>query len=283
MEHPANNQVLKAHRFKFLHERPGCFVIPNAWNGGTAKILDDMGFEAIATTSAGLAFSLGRPDGSGRISLEENLANAKEIVHAAALPVSCDLENGYSHTAAGIAQTIASAAKAGVTGGSIEDATGIAGSPIFDLKQAAERVQVAVEAARKFHFPFLITARAENFLYGKNDLKDTIRRLQHFQDAGADVLFAPGLTRREDIRSVIKEVDRPLNVIMGLGGADISLEELSAMGVKRVSVGSALCRAAFGAFIEAAKEINAHGSFNFGEKAVSYKELNTIFSVYKYN
>jgi len=277
MENSSASQLAKAQLFKSLHERPGCFVIPNAWNGGTAKLLTAMGFEAIATTSAGLAFSLGRRDGAGDITLEENLANAREIALASSLPVSCDFENGYSNSADGIAQSIALAARAGVVGASIEDATGNAENPIYELKQATERVRVAVEAAGKLPFPFLITARAENFLHGRPDLKDTIRRLQHFQEAGAQVLFAPGLRQKQDIALVVKEVNRPLNVIMGFGNASLTVNELSDIGVRRISVGSALSRAAFGAFIHAAKEIKANGTFTFAENTISYQELNGMF------
>ncbi|MDB5155234.1 MAG: 2-methylisocitrate lyase [Mucilaginibacter sp.] len=277
MENTIISQADKTKLFKSLHERPGCFVIPNSWNGGTAKILTDMGFEALATTSAGLAFSLGRSDSAGKVTLQEVLANAREIISASPLPLSCDLESGYSISAAGIGKTIALAAEAGLVGGSIEDATGLANDPVYELGEATERVSVAVEAARKLPFPFLITARAENFLYNRPDLKDTINRLQHYQEAGADVLFAPGLKNKQDIESVLKEIDRPLNVIMGLGGTDLTVKELSAMGVKRISVGSALCRAAFGAFISAAKEIKTKGTFHFADNSISYKELNGMF------
>jgi 2-methylisocitrate lyase-like PEP mutase family enzyme len=277
MENHAISQSDKAQLFRSLHERPGCFVIPNPWNSGTAKILTDMGFEALATTSAGLAFSLGKSDSTGKVTLQEVLANAREIISASPLPLSCDLESGYSISADGIAETIALAAEAGLVGGSIEDATGIASNPVYELSEATERIKVAVEAARKLPFPFLITGRAENFLYNRLDLKDTIKRLQHFQEAGADVLFAPGLKNKQDIESVLKEIDRPLNVIMGLGGTDLTVDELSAMGVKRISIGSSLSRAAFGAFISAAKEIKTKGTFHFADNAISYGELNGMF------
>ncbi|HEY4150470.1 MAG TPA: isocitrate lyase/phosphoenolpyruvate mutase family protein [Chitinophagaceae bacterium] len=277
MANPIQSQSHKTKLFKSLHERPGCFVIPNAWNAGSAKILTAMGFEAIATTSGGLAFSLGLRDGTRDVTREDNLANAKEIVSATALPVSCDFENGYSHSAAGLAQSIELAAETGLAGASIEDATGTAGSPIYELKEATERVRAAVEAANKLPFPFLITARAENFLHGRNDLKDTIKRLQHFEEAGAHVLFAPGLKSKEDILTVLKEIHRPLNVIMGFAGAGLAVAELADMGVKRISVGSALCRAAFGSFIQAAREIKEKGTFQFAESTISYKEISNMF------
>ncbi len=271
------SQSDKAQLFKSLHERPGCFVIPNPWDAGTAKILAAMGFEALATTSAGLAFSLAKSDSSGSVTLQEVLDNAKEIIAATHLPVSADLESGYSVSAEGIAKTIALAAEAGLVAGSIEDATGIANAPIYELAEATERIRVAVEAARKLSFPFLITGRAENFLYGRTDLKDTIKRLQHFQEAGADVLFAPGLRHKQDIESVLKEIDRPLNVIMGLAGTDLTVDDLFAMGVKRISLGSSLSRAAFRAFISAAKEIKTKGTFQFANSAIPYKDLNGMF------
>jgi len=277
MENPIVSQSDKAQLFKSLHERPGCFVIPNPWDAGTAKILAAMGFEALATTSAGLAFSLAKSDSSGSVTLPEVIANAKEIIAATHLPVSADLESGYSVSAEGIAKTIALAAEAGLIAGSIEDATGNSNSPVYELTEATERVRVAVEAARKLPFPFLITGRAENFLYGRTDLKDTIKRLQHFQEAGADVLFAPGLKLKQDIESVLKEIDHPLNVLMGSGGTDLTVDDLSAMGVKRISLGSSLSRAAFGAFISAAKEIKTKGTFQFADSAIPYKDLNGMF------
>ncbi len=220
---------------------------------------------------------MGLRDGTRDVPREDKLANAKEIVSATALPDSSDFENGYSHSAAGLAQSIELAAQAGLAGASIEDATGTAGSPIYELKEATERVRAAVEAANKLPFPFLITARAENFLHGRNDLKDTIKRLQHFEEVGAHVLFAPGLKSKEDILTVLKEIHRPLNVIMGFAGASLTVAELADMGVKRISVGSALCRAAFGSFIQAAKEIKEKGTFQFAESTISYKEISNMF------
>jgi len=269
-------QSEKAKLFKSLHERPGCFVIPNPWDAGTAKILATMGYEALATTSAGLAFSLGQPDG-GNITLQQVLANAKEITSATNLPVSCDLENGYSHLLDGIAQTIKLAAEAGLVAGSIEDASGDASNPIYEIDEAADRLRAAVEAADALSFPFIVTGRAENYLHGKPDLKDTIKRLQRFQEAGAHVLFAPGLKTKQEITTVLSEIDRPLNVIMGIAGFEPTIAELATMGVKRISVGSALSRAAFGAFINAAKEIKEQGTFQFAANAVAYKDLNMMF------
>jgi 2-methylisocitrate lyase-like PEP mutase family enzyme len=273
------SQEQKARAFQALHARPGCFVIPNAWDAGTTRLLTGLGFEAIGTTSAGLAFSLGRRDGEAGISRDETLANARTIVAATHLPVSADLENGFDHRPEGVAQTIRLAAGVGLVSGLIEDATGTPAEPIFDFGLAVERVRAAVDAARGLPFPFLVTARAENFLYGRPDLGDTIRRLQAFQDAGADVLYAPGLRSREDIATVVRSIDRPLNVVMGLKGVTLSVPELAAIGVKRVSLVSSLSRAALGAFLRAAREVSEHGSFSFTRDAVPFAELNEMLRV----
>ena len=273
------SQEQKGRVFQALHERPGCFVIPNSWDIGTTRLLTSLGFEAIGTTSAGLAFSLGRRDGEGAISRDEVLANARAIVAATHLPVSGDLENCFDQRPEGVAETIKLAAEVGLVSGLIEDDTGTPATPIYDLELAVERVRAAVESARGLPFPFLVTARAENFLYGRPDLNDTIRRLQAFQDVGADVLYAPGLRSREDISTVVRSIDRPLNVVMGLKGVTLSIPELAEIGVKRVSLGSALNRAALGGFLRAAREIREHGSFSFTEDAISFDELNEMFSV----
>ena len=210
----AMSQSEKGAAFQALHARAGCFVIPNPWDVGTARLLAGLGFEALATTSAGCAFALGRPDGA--VTRDEALANARAIVEACDLPVSADLEGGYGDAPEEAAETIRMAAGTGLVGGSIEDATGRGDHPIYDFDLAVERVRAAVEAARGLPFPFTLTARAENFLCGRPDLADTIRRLQAFQDAGADVLYAPGLRSREDIASVVRALDRPVNVVMGL-------------------------------------------------------------------
>jgi 2-methylisocitrate lyase-like PEP mutase family enzyme len=270
------SQEQKARAFQALHACPGCFVIPNAWDAGTTRLLTGLGFEAIGTTSAGLAFSLGRSDGEARISRDETLANARAIVAATDLPVSADLENGFDRRPEGVAQTIRLAADAGLVSGLIEDATGTPDDPIFDFGLAVERVRAAVEAARALPFPFLVTARAENFLYGRPDLDDTIRRLQAFQEAGADVLYAPGLRTREDIATVVRSIDRPLNVVMGLAGVKLSVPELAAIGVKRVSLGSSLSRAALGAFLRAAREVRENGTFDFTRDAAPYAEVNGL-------
>lgn len=270
-------QAEKAKAFRALHERPGAFVIPNPWDAGSAILLAELGFEALATTSAGLAFALGRPDAEGALSRDEILDNARAIVGATGLPVSADLENGFGDDPANCAETIRRAAQAGLVGGSIEDATGRAGDPIYEFDFAVERVRAAAAAARALPFPFMLTARAENHLFGRPDLGDTIRRLQAFQEAGADVLYAPGLRSREDIAAVVRAVDRPVNVIMGLQGVRLGVAELSAIGVKRISVGSALARAAWGGFLAAAREMKEHGTFGFAGQAMPYADLNARF------
>jgi 2-methylisocitrate lyase-like PEP mutase family enzyme len=273
-----NLQVTRAEIFKTLHERPGVFAIPNPWDAGSAKMLANLGFEALATTSAGLAFSLGKPDGARAISREESLRNARTIVDATNLPVSADLENGYGDEPETCAETIRLAAAVGLVGGSIEDATGRIEDPIYPLDLSVERIRAAVKAARELSFPFMLTARAENFLHGRHDLKDTIRRLEAFADAGADVLYAPGLKTREEIMAVVKAVTpKPVNVVMGLVGVNLSLNELADIGVKRVSLGSTLARAAYGAFLEAAEEIHRQGTFTFAQGVVPFVKINAMF------
>ncbi len=259
-------QLAKFEAFKALHQGSDLFVMPNPWNAGTARILTALGFEALATTSAGYAFAVGRRDSSGGISREEILANAREIVEATPLPVSADLEGGFGHAPSDCAQTVRMAASIGLVGGSIEDATGDAHDPIYEFNHAVDRVTAACEAAQGE--PFVLTARAENFLYKRPDLDDTIRRLQAFAEAGADVLYAPGLPNLDAIRQVCDEVDKPVNVVMGLMGAPFSVEELHAAGVKRVSVGGSFARAALGAFMRAAQEVKEKGTFTYAADAI---------------
>jgi len=265
----------KYEAFRALHERPGIFVIPNPWNAGSARILTAMGFEALATTSAGFAFSIGRADLSADLTREALLGNAKEIVDATDLPVSADMQDGFGRVPDACAETVRLAAGVGLAGGSIEDATGDDKDPIYEFALSVERVAAAAESARKHRF--YLTARAENFLHGRADLKDTVRRLQAFAEAGADVLYAPGLPNLEAIREVCAAVaPKPVNVLMGLRGATYSVEELAATGAKRISVGGALARAALGAFIRAAREIKDKGTFTFAADAAPHPELNAI-------
>lgn len=259
----AEDQYRRAETFTSLHAGPDVFVIANAWDAGTAKIFTALGFRALATTSAGIAHSLGKGDGG--ITREESLANARLLVGATHLPVAADLENGYGATAEDVAETIRQAADAGLVGGSIEDALG---DGIIPVETAVERVTAAIEAARALPFTFTVTARAENFLHGHDDLKDTIARLQAFEAAGADVLFAPGLTTEEQIRAVTSEVGKPVNVIAGGARLNATVEQLGEWGVRRISLGSNLSRAAMSAAIGAAREIAEQGTFEFGKSGV---------------
>ncbi|HSL69773.1 MAG TPA: isocitrate lyase/phosphoenolpyruvate mutase family protein [Longimicrobiales bacterium] len=270
------SQAEKGSALRALHERPGAFIIPNPFDAGTARLLERLGFEALATTSAGYAFSVGQRDNT--VSRDQMMRHVADIVSATGLPVSADLENGFGDTPEIVAETIRLGAAAGLAGGSIEDSTNRpGGTPQYEIQLAAERVRAAAEAARSLPFPFTLTARAENFLVGRPDLGDTIRRLQAYQEAGADVLYAPGLASQDDIGSVVRSVDRPVNVVMGLQGVQLSLAELSELGVKRVSIGSALSRAALGAFLRAAREMREHGTFTFADEAVSYREISGLF------
>jgi 2-methylisocitrate lyase-like PEP mutase family enzyme len=260
--------------FKALHEREGCFVIPNPWNAGTARMLAALGFEALATTSAGFAFQLGKRDADPSITRADILANAREIAVAVDVPVSADLQNGFGDAPDACAETIRLAAAAGLVGGSIEDATGDAARPIYDFNHAVERVAAAAEAAKVL--PFLLTARAENYLHGRPDLDDTIRRLRAFSKAGAAVLYAPGLARIEDIRALCAAVDKPVNVVMGLKGKPFTMDELRQAGVKRVSVGGSFARAALAALVRAAREVKEQGTFTYAAQSLTSAEIDAF-------
>jgi 2-methylisocitrate lyase-like PEP mutase family enzyme len=268
-------QAEKAETFRGLHHRDHAFIIPNPWDVGTARLLETLGFEALATTSAGFAFSIGTPDGA--VGREQMLVHAAQIAAATDLPVSADLENCYADDPQGAADTVRLAVKAGLAGCSVEDVPEGRGRGPYELSLAAERVRAAAEAAHSMPFPFTLTARAENYIIGRPDLRDTIARLQAFQEAGADVLYAPGLKTREEIVAVVRSVDRPVNVIMGLQGVQLNLDELSEMGVKRISVGSALSRAALSTFYRAALQMKEHKTFTFAEDALKVRELNAMF------
>jgi 2-methylisocitrate lyase-like PEP mutase family enzyme len=266
----------KYEALKALHERAGAFIIPNPWDAGTAKILTAIGFEALATTSAGYAFSIGRQDSTAHLSRDGILDNAKAIVEATHLPVSADLQDGFGPSPEMCASTIRLAAGIGLAGGSIEDATGDPNNPIYDLQLAVERVAAAAEMAHTHQF--LLTARAENFLYDRPNLDDTIRRLQSFAEAGADVLYAPGLPSLKAIREVCQSVQKPVNVLMGLKGATFSVEELAAAGAKRISIGGSLARAALGAFVRAAREIKDKGTFTYATEAIPHAEATSYMA-----
>ncbi|WP_208948466.1 isocitrate lyase/PEP mutase family protein [Segnochrobactrum spirostomi] len=261
-----SEQNAKYERFKALHEAGPPFVMPNPWDAGSARLLASLGFEALATTSAGYAFSKGKLDSAASLGRDEILVNATEIVSAVDLPVSADLENGFGASPQTCAKTIRRACEIGLVGGSIEDATGDPRHPIYDFDHAVDRVRAAADAAR--NLPFLLTARAENFLCDKPDIDDTIARLQAFSAAGADVLYAPGLPSLEAIRSVCRAVDKPVNVVMGLRGPQISVADLAEAGVRRVSVGGSFARAALGALMRAAEEVKATGTFSYAAEAL---------------
>jgi 2-methylisocitrate lyase-like PEP mutase family enzyme len=269
------SQSEKAKQFRALHDRPGGFVIPNPWDAGSALMLESLRFEALATTSAGLAFSLGRRDGEGLVSREEVLTHIRSIVEASDLPVAGDLENGFGDDTKAVAETIRLVAEAGLVGGSIEDATGDPAIPIYEFNHAVERVAAAVEAAKALPFPFTLTGRAENFLHDRPDLDDTIRRLQAFSKVGAHVVYAPGLRSLDEIKTVCAAVaPTPVNALVSAGGPTAA--EFAAVGVRRVSLGSGLARMAYSAFYSAAKEIREHGTFHFAKGGLSFSELNAF-------
>jgi 2-methylisocitrate lyase-like PEP mutase family enzyme len=254
------DQATRARQFRDLHAS-GTFVIANAWDGGSARVLGSLGFAALATSSGAAAGVLGRLDHG--ITLQESLANAKLICDSTDLPVSADLEKGFGDAPADAARAITRAAEIGLVGGSIEDATGVKDAPIFPLTLAAERIAAAVEAARSLPFPFTLTARAENFLNGRADLDDTIQRLQAFERAGADVLFAPGLPDLSSIKKVCEAVSKPVNFMAGIKGKSFSVAELEKAGVRRISLATSLWRAALTGVLEAAREVKEQGTFGY--------------------
>ncbi|SFN19655.1 2-Methylisocitrate lyase, PEP mutase family [Bradyrhizobium sp. Rc3b] len=268
------SQLDKAKAFRALHERPGAFIIPNPWDAGTAKLLAAAGFEALATTSLGLA----NMQGSSTVSLDAILENCRAIAQATDLPVSVDLENCGAHDPRRAAEAIRRAAEAGAVGGSIEDSTGDRDRPIYDFSLAVERVQAAVETVRSLSFPFTLTARAENLLHGRNDLDDTIRRLQAYEAAGAAVLYAPGVHDLATIRTVVASVGKPFNLVMGFADPTLTLAQLSAAGVKRISVGGAMSRYALAAFLKGAREMKENGSFTYVREMAPIKDLRAAFA-----
>jgi 2-methylisocitrate lyase-like PEP mutase family enzyme len=268
------SQMEKAELFRALHTRPGAFIIPNPWDAGTAKLLASLGFEALATTSLGLANTLG----STTVSLDAIIENCRDIAEATELPVNADLENCGADDPKTAALAIARAAEAGVVGGSIEDSTGDRSHPIYDFTLAVERVHAAVEAARTLPFPFTLTARAENLLHGRNNLDDTIKRLQAFEAAGADVLYSPGIRDLETIRTVVSSIGKPFNLVMGFADPTLTVGQLSAAGVKRISVGGAMSRVALAAFLRCAREMKDKGSFTYVREMTPIKDLREAFA-----
>jgi 2-methylisocitrate lyase-like PEP mutase family enzyme len=264
----------RAARFRALHERPGAFVVPNPWDAGSARVLAGLGFAALATSSGASAGTLGRRDGT--VTRAEALAHARTILEATDLPVSADLEKGFGDAPAAAAETIRLAAEVGLVGGSIEDATGNPARPLYDIGLATERVAAAAEAAHALPFPFTLTARAENFLRGNPDLDDTIQRLQAFERAGADVLFAPGLPDLGAVRAVCAAVSRPVNFMVGIKGRSFTVAELVAAGVKRISLATSLYRMAMTGLLVAAREVKEQGTFGYLEHCAPTQELNAL-------
>ena len=264
------NQREKAERFQILHKGPA-FVIPNPWDGGSARILAGLGFQALATSSGAAAGVLGRRD--GQITRDEALAQVRIIVAATDLPVSADLEKGFGDNPSVVAETVRLAAEAGLVGCSVEDASGNKEKPLYDFDFAIERVEAAVKAARKLPFPFTLTARSENFLRGNPSLDDTIKRLQAFERAGADVLFAPGLPDLGAVRKVCQSVSKPVNFMAGIKGKSFSVAELEKAGVKRISLATSLFRAAMTGLFEAAREVKESGTFGYIERSLGTPEL----------
>lgn len=261
--------------FRRLHRKGQTFVIPNPWDAGSARILAAMGFPALATTSAGMAYSLGLAD--GQASREQMLDHCRMIVAATPLPVSADMESGFGDSPESAAETVRAAAALGLAGCSLEDHTGRQDQPIYGFTLAVERIEAAAAACRALPHDFVLTARCENFLWGRPDLDDTIRRLQAFESAGADVLYAPGLRDLDAIRAVCAALTKPVNVVMGLRGATFGVAELAQAGVTRISIGSAFARLAYGSFVEAAREVRAQGTFGFAGRAMGFAELEGFF------
>jgi 2-methylisocitrate lyase-like PEP mutase family enzyme len=273
---PEDRQRLGA-EFARLHDGPDALVVPNPWDAGTARLLAQQGFRALATTSGGLAFALGLPDGEARLSRDQVLGNVAAIAAATPLPVTADLESGYGRTPEDVAETIRLAAEAGAVGASVEDATGDPDDPVRPLDEAVERAAAAVAAARSLPFPFTLTLRADNFFAGRPDLDDTVRRLVAFEAAGADVLYAPGIRDVAALRRVLDAVSAPVNVL-AVPAPGFSVRELSALGVRRVSVGSALSRVALAAVLDAATELRERGTVEFAAKAPTYAALNALLA-----
>jgi len=266
----------KAARFRALHDGPGTFVIPNPWDVGSARILAGLGFQALATSSAASASAIGRKD--GELTRDEALAHSRMIVDATDLPVSADLEKGFGDAPEAVAETIRLAAGVGLVGCTIEDATRNQESPLYDFHLAVERIAAAAEAARSLPFPFMLTARAHNLLFAAPSLDDTISRLQAFEKAGADVLFAPGLPDLAAVRAVCTAVSKPVNFMAGIKGKSFAVADLAAAGVRRISLATALYRAAMTGLIDAAREVKDTGQFGFLDRCVTTAELNKLMS-----
>lgn len=271
------SQAEKAKRFQSLHQAPGAFVIPNPWDVGSARVLAGLGFQALATSSAAAANVVGRKDHA--LTRDEACRHGKAIVDATDVPVSADLGNGFGDRPEVVAETVRVAAEAGLVGCTIEDATGNPSQPLYEFELAVERIAAGAEAARALPFPFMLTARAHNFLFPEPSLEDTIRRLHAFEEAGADVLFAPGLPDLESVRTVCASISKPFNFMVGIKGKSFSVKELAAAGVKRISLATSLYRAAMTGFLDAIREVQATGTFGFLDECVSTPELNKLMQI----
>jgi 2-methylisocitrate lyase-like PEP mutase family enzyme len=273
----AVTQSEKAERFRALHQGPGAFVIPNPWDVGSARLLAGLGFQALATSSAAGAATLGKRDGG--LTREEAIAHARMIVTATDLPVSADLEKGFGDKPEAVAETIRLAAAAGLVGCTIEDTTGNPEAPLYDFSLAVERIAAGTEAVRALPFPFMLTARTHNFLFPNANIEETLRRLQAFENAGADVLFAPGLPDLNAVRTVCSSVSKPFNFMVGIKGKSFSVEELVAAGVRRISLATSLYRAAMSGLLEAAREVKEKGTFSFLDRSATTAELLDVMKI----
>jgi 2-methylisocitrate lyase-like PEP mutase family enzyme len=267
----------KATRFRSLHERPEAFIIPNPWDVGSARLLAGLGFQALATSSAAAAATIARRDGG--MTREQALSHARSLVEAVDLPVSADLEKGFGDEPEAVAETVRRAAEVGLVGCTIEDSTGNPEKPLFEFSLAVERIAAGVEAARALPFPFMLTARAHNFFYASPSLDETIRRLQAFEKAGADVLFAPGLPDLAAVRTVCSAISKPFNFMVGIKGKSFSVQELAAAGVKRISLSTVLYRAAMTGFLDAIHEVKEKGEFTFLDRSVATPDLLKIMGI----
>jgi 2-methylisocitrate lyase-like PEP mutase family enzyme len=272
----STERAQRGEQFRNLHAGPEVLVLPNPWDIGTARLFANLGFQGLATTSAGLAFSLGRRDGDAAVSRDETLEHVRTIVDATPLPVTADLENGFGEPPETVAETVRLAGEVGLAGASIEDATYRHDHPIFDRQLAIERIQAAVEAARALAYPFTLTARSENFIRGRPDLDDTLSRLQAFEAAGADVLYAPGLPDESALRLACSSVAKPVNYVAGFGPTRFTLVQLKEFGVRRVSIGTSFCRAGLTAVVRAAHEVLDQGSFDYVEGIYSVADFNEL-------
>jgi 2-methylisocitrate lyase-like PEP mutase family enzyme len=268
------NQREKAARFQELHESAGVFIVPNVWDACSARLMADLGFQAVATSSAAAAWTIGRKDGG--ITRDQALAHSRLVVEATDLPVSGDLERGFGDSPKAVADTVRGAAEAGLVGCTIEDSTGNKDAPLYDFPLAVERIAAAVEAARALPFPFMLTARAHNFLYPEPNLDDTIKRLQAYERAGADVLFAPGLPDLATIKTVCTAVSKPFNFMVAFKAKTFPVKDLAAAGVKRISLATSLYRAAMTGLVDAAREVKEKGEFTFLDRLLATPDLNKM-------